>query len=138
MTSWLSSVRLALDARARPVAVFFRDDDAGWDRPALDRLLALFETHGLPIDLAIIPAVTDEALAAHLLVRRRSSGVHVGLHQHGWAHTNHEREGRKCEFGPSRPVREVEADLAAGRRVLLDRLAGALDPVFTPPWNRSG
>lgn len=136
MTTWLNPVRLALDARLRPLSVFFRDDDAGWERPALDRLLAEFEAHGLPIDLAVIPAVADETLATHLLARRRTSSARLGLHQHGWAHTNHEREGRKCEFGPSRRVCDVGADLTAGHRVLADRLADALDPIFTPPWNR--
>lgn len=136
MTSWLSPVRLALDARLRPLSVFFRDDDAGWIPSALDRLLTAFEVHGLPIDLAVIPAVADEALATHLLAWRTASRVRVGLHQHGWAHTNHERAGRKCEFGPSRRECDVQADLAAGHRVLADRFADALDPVFTPPWNR--
>ena len=37
------------------------------------------------------------------------------LHQHGLAHVNHEREGRKCEFGPARAAAAQRRDIAAGR-----------------------
>ena len=55
MTGWLDPLRAALDAREEPVTFFFRDDDAGWDDPALEALLDVFEPHGLPLDVAAIP-----------------------------------------------------------------------------------
>jgi len=57
------------------------------------------------------------------------------VHQHGYAHVNHEPEGRKYEFGVSRSAAEQSDDIAAGRELLGSQL-GDLAPVFTPPWNR--
>jgi peptidoglycan/xylan/chitin deacetylase (PgdA/CDA1 family) len=130
--SWLDPVRAALDEG--PVQVFFRDDDAGWGDEALWALLDLFERRGLPVDVAVIPAVLHRGLATALTSRVRGGGVHV--HQHGWAHVNHEPVGRKCEFGPSRSYAEQAWDIARGQAVLLDAFGELLDPVFTPPWNR--
>jgi hypothetical protein len=120
----------SLDSAASPVEVFFRDDDAGWVDDRLLRLVGLFERHALPLDLAVIPAELSAELAGELRTRR------VGLHQHGFAHVNHEREGRKCEFGPSRGFAEQRADIAAGQERLRALLGDRLDPFFTPPWNR--
>jgi hypothetical protein len=123
-------LRTALDAAPAPVEVFFRDDDAGWGDERLLELVACFEAHGLPLDLAVIPAELTPGLAERLRDRR------VGLHQHGCAHVNHEPEGRKCEFGPARGLAAQRADIAAGRERLRELLGDRLDPFFTPPWNR--
>jgi hypothetical protein len=120
----------ALDAAPTPVEVFFRDDDAGWEDARLLELVARFAEHGLPVDLAVIPAALGETLAARL----RDS--HAGLHQHGYAHTNHQPEGRKCEFGPARPRAAQREDIERGRERLRALLGPRLDPCFTPPWNR--
>jgi peptidoglycan/xylan/chitin deacetylase (PgdA/CDA1 family) len=130
--SWLDPVRAALDEG--PGTIFFRDDDAGWGDERLWALLDLFDRRSLPVDVAVIPAALHPALAAELTVRARAGGVR--LHQHGWAHVNHEPVGRKCEFGPSRDLPAQEADVARGQAVLRDAFGGLLDPVFTPPWNR--
>ena len=130
--SWLDPVRAALDDG--PVTVFFRDDDAGWGDERLWALLDLFDRRSLPVDVAVIPAALHPALAAELTVRARAGGVH--LHQHGWAHVNHEPVGRKCEFGPSRPYEAQAADVGRGQDLLRDAFGALLDPVFTPPWNR--
>jgi hypothetical protein len=135
MTAWLDPVRRALDVRATPLAIFFRDDDGGW---ADDRLFALLDTvalHGFPIDLALIPTAVGEPLAGDLLARIHG-GSSIGVHQHGFMHLNHEVEGRPCEFGPSRAARAQLGDIDAGRRALLDLFDAFLDPIFTPPWNR--
>jgi peptidoglycan/xylan/chitin deacetylase (PgdA/CDA1 family) len=131
---------LLLDAVRRndePVPVFFRDDDAGWDSAALRRLLELFRRHRWPLDLAVIPAALDDDLARDLR-RRWDAGDRLGLHQHGYDHSNHERVGRKCEFGPARPRHRQLDDLAAGRERLQRVLQHRLDDIFTPPWNRCG
>ena len=59
----------------------------------------------------------------------------LAFHQHGWTHLNHESEGRKCEFGPSRPKEQQYADLSQGRKNIEDLLDCAVE-IFTPPWNR--
>lgn len=124
-----------LDQRTTPLRLFVRDDDAGWRQDRLDALLELFHQYDAPIDLAVIPAVLTTSSADQLgRWRVRHSGV--GLHQHGYAHLNHEPAGsRKCEFGPSRLVDRQCADIAMGHEKLT-ALLGRIDPIFTPPWNR--
>jgi predicted deacetylase len=134
MTGWLDPLERALDAAPRPVAFFFRDDDAGWDDGALVALLDLFARHDVPLDLAVIPAALGSALARELRSRART-GL-VACHQHGFAHANHEPSGRPCEFGPSRSAAAQRRDLARGAHILREHLGESLAPIFTPPWNR--
>jgi peptidoglycan/xylan/chitin deacetylase (PgdA/CDA1 family) len=131
---WLDPVTATLDAASAPVDVFFRDDDAGWGTDRLLALLDVFARHDLPLDLAVIPAALDEELATELLRRRADQRLH--LHQHGYAHHNHEPEGRKHEFGPHRSREEQQRDIALGAARLRDLLDDATQPIFTPPWNR--
>jgi peptidoglycan/xylan/chitin deacetylase (PgdA/CDA1 family) len=135
VTDWLDPLRRVLDSSDQPVRFFFRDDDAGWDDPALASLLDVFEPAGLPLDVAAIPTATT-AQTAQLLNSRISTGRNdVTVHQHGFSHTNHETEGRKCEFGVSRDAERQRDDIARGREVL-GELFAELPPLFTPPWNR--
>jgi hypothetical protein len=78
----------------------------------------------------VIPLALDAGLASELRARP------VGLHQHGLAHVNHEREGRKHEFGPARDAAAQRRDIEEGRERLADLLGDRVDPIFTPPWNR--
>jgi len=136
MPDWLTPILAALDARATPCAFFFRDDDAGWDDARLFALLDCFAHHGIPPDLAVIPAALTSGLAARLLARMGNDAVRPGVHQHGYAHINHETTGRKCEFGADRSRAAQHRDIRSGLAILeaaFDRLA---DPIFTPPWNR--
>jgi hypothetical protein len=136
VTGWLAPVRAALDASARETTFFFRDDDAGWDDEALFALLDLFHVRGLPLDLAVIPAVLSPGLARDLARRATALPELLGLHQHGFTHANHEQAGRSCEFGAARPRAAQLADIAAGQRRLDRLLPGLVEPIFTPPWNR--
>ncbi len=133
MSTWLTPLRAALDEADRPVTLFFRDDDAGWDDDRLDGLLDVFVRHAAPIDLAAIPTAMTARLARGL--SRRPQAL-VGIHQHGYAHANHERAGRSCEFGPGRSREAQLGDIAHGRALLRRRLGAQLQPIFTPPWNR--
>jgi len=60
----------------------------------------------------------------------------VAVHQHGWAHVSHQRDGRRSEFGTARTPADKLRDLRKGRSVLSGLLEGAVEPFFTPPWNR--
>ena len=135
--NWLDPLRAALDAAPAPVACFFRDDDAGWDDDRLFELIGLFAGLGLPLDLAVIPAALGSGAARELRARIELAGGRLGVHQHGFAHLNHEPEGeRRCEFGPERPRGEQLRDIAAGQARLARLLGPAVEPIFTPPWNR--
>jgi hypothetical protein len=135
MADWYAPIRTALTQRADPCTIFFRDDDAGWNDARLAALLGRFAAHAVPIDLAVIPTALSRALIRDLL-KRISIGDPVGLHQHGYAHLNHETTGRKCEFGPSRSLVAQHIDIKTGRAVLGDIFGPLADPIFTPPWNR--
>src|SRR5215510_10591490 len=123
MSSWLDRVSQELDRTARPVAFFFRDDDAGWADRRLLALLDLFASHSVPLDVAAIPAELSQSIAAELRHRLDAAPERLAVHQHGYAHRNHEPEGlRKCEFGPSRNSTLQQNDLNAGKQRLFDLL----------------
>jgi hypothetical protein len=132
--AWLRPLEAALDAAAAPVTFFFRDDDAGWADARLATLLDVFARREVPIDLAAIPVSVTPPLARTLLARAERQPL--AIHQHGYLHVSHEVEGRRCEFGPNRPAAAQRGDIAAGRRRLEQLFGDALEPVFTPPWNR--
>ena len=125
--------RRASARRCSPAGEFFvRNDDVGRADEQLFTVLDIFADVDLPIDLAVIPRALTPRLAERLL--RRSQ--RIGFHQHGFAHVNHEPEGRKCEFGPARPVADQRSDIACGRERLKLLFGPRLQPMFTPPWNR--
>ncbi len=136
MPSWLNEIASVLDRVESPVRIFFRDDDAGWANDRLLSLLDKFAKAEMPIDLAVIPQCLECNLTDELLVRWQQGRHLLGLHQHGYSHTNHELSGRKCEFGISRAKSQQMADIANGQTFLKANLAEAFDPFFTPPWNR--
>jgi hypothetical protein len=133
---WLDELGRTLDASPRSVEFFFRDDDAGWDDERLFALLDLFARHALALDVAAIPCMMTPALAAQLRARINDAPDRVAIHQHGFAHLNHETEGRKCEFGGARPADLQQQDIVLGRRLLAELHGLPLGDIFTPPWNR--
>src|ERR1044072_595642 len=135
-TNWLDPLRKTLDQARAPVSFFFRDDDAGWEDARLFELLGLFANYNVPIDLAVIPKSISRQTAAFLRKRMETNREHVSAHQHGYAHVNHEENGRKCEFGESRSKVMQRADIAAGKALLNDLLGPVTESIFTPPWNR--
>ena len=134
MSDWLDPVRAALDASAKPVPFFFRDDDTGWENESLWELLDHSHANGVHIDLAVIPSELNTELANELCDRASTGLVH--LHQQGYRHVNHEKDGRKYEFGPSRSHDQQLADIAQGRAIIGGLLHPYVEPIFTPPWNR--
>jgi hypothetical protein len=135
-----TSLESALDQSPVRLDFFIRDDDGGWNDERLFALLERTRRVDVPIDLAVIPAATGGALATslqRLMAADDSRGVElIGIHQHGYAHTNHEETGRKCEFGPHRDRGLQRLDLVEGRERLRSLFGRKLDPFFTPPWNR--
>jgi predicted glycosyltransferase len=129
--SWLDPLRRALDMAPRSIPFFFRNDDVGWEDARLFALLGLFNNYDIPIDLAVIPKAISQITA-----RRLCKIGAVSIHQHGYAHLNHEPVGRKCEFGESRSREQQLADITGGKQRLLDLFGPITESIFTPPWNR--
>lgn len=119
-------------AAGRRPRLFWRDDDAVRDTPALGRLLDLARRHGAPVLVAAIPAGAEASLAAALARSPLATGA-----VHGWAHHSHSPVGQKpSELGTHRPVGTVLDELRAGRRKLLELFDGRLSALLVPPWNR--
>lgn len=134
MTSWsILADELARWGDTGLIAdLWWRDDDAVADTPALRRLLAVAE---VPVALAVIPADLQPNLIAALI--GRPAGAAVVALQHGFSHQNHEPAGRKkAELGAARDSTLVLADLAAGVKIMAETFGAAALPVLTPPWNR--
>ena len=136
ITGWLNPLRQALDESDTAVDFFFRDDDVGWANNEFRTLLACFGSYSVPIDVAAIPTALTGELADELCSLHAEAPSLIGVHQHGFAHTNHESFGRKCEFGSSRTHKDQYRDIQAGKMKLEAMLGSAFDPIFTPPWNR--
>lgn len=132
----LEPLEMALQSRSRPVTVFFRDDDAGWGNGALRALCERVSETGIELDLAVIPGALDRPAAAELIRLSRQFGSTLNFHQHGYVHTNHQQEGRKCEFGNERYIGLQRNDIGLGQKHLKEVLGELVDPIFTPPWNR--
>ena len=133
MTSW-DELQTALDgvaARGEAIRLWWRDDDAGRDHPALARLLELAECHDLPLALAVVPMWLD----AHTQARIAASPNATVL-QHGFAHANHAPpSGRSIELG-GRELETILVELERGRAMLADAFGCAFLAVLVPPWNR--
>ncbi|MEZ5425073.1 MAG: glycosyltransferase [Pyrinomonadaceae bacterium] len=134
--SWLRPVREILTREEGEVRIFFRDDDAGLGDERLFSLLDIFEKYRMRLDLAAIPKAVTRELAGKLTDRiRRSNGL-FSVHQHGFAHVNHEPDGRKCEFGKRRTTDRQFEDVSDGKKILSELFGPLVQPIFTPPWNR--
>jgi len=139
MNPFFDQVKSALEQRQRQnrwLNVFLRDDDIDEDEVSLRALLQICLRHNTPINLAVIPGRLTSAAASLLNDSLQQAPRLIELNQHGWLHVNHEREGKKCEFGASRNFAEQLADIAAGQARMNDAFGQNWFPVFVPPWNR--
>ncbi len=125
-----------LETGAKVRHLFLRDDDVDEDEESLRHLLDICASRGVPLNLEVIPDRLTKTGTQLLDTYARSLPRLFELHQHGWQHLNHEQEGKKCEFGPSRTFQEQLADIRQGKNLLGKTFQGLFFPAFTPPWNR--
>lgn len=112
--------------------LWWRDDDACSDTPALRRLLGLAREFRVPVALAAIATSADETL-----VDAVAASLEATVVQHGYAHRNHARAGeRSVELAAHRDRASVERELEEGRMRLAARFGGRFVPILVPPWNR--
>ncbi|WP_300037286.1 polysaccharide deacetylase [uncultured Roseobacter sp.] len=110
--------------------LWWRDDDATAQTPALDQLAQLADRSGLPVHIAVIPKPADSTLAQ--AVAERPCLIPL---VHGWQHVSHSPQGaKKAEFG--HPRAGAETELHDGLSRLRALFGPRLRPVFVPPWNR--
>lgn len=120
----------------KEIKIFLRDDDSDEDIEPLRHLLDISLSRQIPLTLAVIPGTLQDSAIRLLKNHKRATSTLLEVHQHGWMHLNHEKEGRKCEFGPSRGYEEQREDIATGKALLEQTFHGRFFPAFTPPWNR--
>ena len=116
--------------------IFFRADDVAIASIKQHRLLDIFARLDTPLCAAMVPAwMTPRHWEA---ISRAVQGKHhlFAWHQHGWNHLNHQREGKKQEFGPGAGLEAKRRAILRGRDKLVSILGERFLPVFTPPWNR--
>ncbi|MGD9015957.1 MAG: hypothetical protein PVH30_01145 [Desulfobacterales bacterium] len=126
----------AAAAMSGTTRVYFRADDVAVPGRRLASLMDLFIRHGTPLAMAVVPAWLTRPRWETIAAIGRPSRHLWCWHQHGWRHHNHEPEGKKQEFGPSRLVGDLRRDVDRGRRRLQSIMGSDFFPVFTPPWNR--
>jgi hypothetical protein len=116
----------------RRATLFWRDDDASALTAPLSRLAALAAESGVPLGLAVIPALFSAELARHRMP------ANVRVLQHGFAHVNHAGAGRReaSELGLHRPLEQVVGELVEGKRRLEDGFGVRFTPALAPPWNK--
>jgi predicted deacetylase len=129
-------LKSALASQTSPIRIFFRDDDVDEDEAPLRRLLRLFLERNTPVNLGVIPGRLTAECVELLAEAGAAAPALIELNQHGWRHQNHEREGRKCEFGASRNYAEQLADIEQGQARMTEAFGRNWFPVFIPPWNR--
>ena len=123
-------------ASKKPTYVFFRADDVAVPGNRFARLLELFTTYEVPLSLAVVPAWLTRLRWKNLKKPGQKSPGLWCWHQHGWRHVNHEKKGKKQEFGPNRSHDRIRKDILKGRHRLEILMEEFFYPVFTPPWNR--
>ena len=117
------------------IELFIRDDDVDSEEANLNRLISTGLKLRVPISYGIIPATLTQTVEKFLNSVKRSHPELIELHQHGWAHRNHEGDPGKGEFGPSRPYDQQFEDLEKGRVTLQQSFGDGFFPAFSPPWN---
>ncbi|MCF6248998.1 MAG: hypothetical protein L3J69_16820, partial [Desulfobacula sp.] len=99
-------------------------------------MMALFLKYQTPLCLAVVPSWMTRQRWASMQDFVIQGGDLFCWHMHGFRHMNHEKKGKKQEFGPERSYRELFDELSHGRNRLQTILGQMLTPIFTPPWNR--
>jgi len=119
-----------LDAQI-PVDIWWRDDDLVSPSPQFEKLCEITVDLNAPVLCSIIPKHASNKLALN------TSDPLIHFCQHGYAHVNHEKDHQlKNEFGQSRALDEVKADIQNGQKLLKQLEGSHLESVFVPPWNR--
>lgn len=131
-----ASITKGAEASQKSPKVFFRADDIGVPSSLFSAMINAFAHSNVPLGLAVVPAWLTPLRWETICNNIQTASPLWCWHQHGWRHTNHEKQGRKYEFGPSRSAPAKHNDILAGRKKLEALMGSDFTPIFTPPWNR--
>jgi len=110
--------------------IWWRDDDATSDTPALAQLAALARETGMQVHVAVIPDLIEPSLISAL-----QGSVELIPVVHGWRHVSHAPPGEKnAEFGHRRDA--AAGELQSALSVMKRHFGADLMKLFVPPWNR--
>ena len=105
---------LAAAGRQGPIPVFFRADDVAVPGKQFCKLVDLFSRYQVPLSMSVVPTwLTENRWKSIERLCNKNSKLWC-FYLHGWRHMNHEPSGKKQEFGPTRPIAEMEHDLVCG------------------------
>lgn len=134
---WVQPTMLNILESHPEVQIIFRADDIAEVDERFCLLMGLFLHHRVPLCLAVVP----DWLTRRRWEKMQQFDTNDRLwcwHQHGFAHVNHQKTGKKCEFADNRGEKALFNDIRQGREHLSTLLGNSFYPVFTPPWNRCG
>jgi len=115
--------------------VFFRNDDVGLfsSEPVSSELVNLTQTfieENIPISHGVVPEAVNEETVKWLLEVKSKYPHLIGIEQHGFSHTKHE----KGEFGGRRGYEEQKGDIMAGMEFMKHNFGVRFSWCFTSPW----
>lgn len=114
------------------VMLWWRDDDAVEDTPALQQLFSLVLKYDVPLSLAVIPDLLHNSLVE--AVKKQPI---VKTMQHGVRHENLAPEtAKKQELSSNASLQVLTEDIALGFEKMSAEFAEQFVPVMVPPWNR--
>lgn len=111
--------------------IILRNDDFGWEEPRFLRLYELCAQAAFTLSAAAIPEECRDLDSWQF-----EDAKYLELTLHGYAHRNHQLEGKKGEFMDARPLETALTELSIGHKFLQERYPDLYVPVFIPPWNR--
>lgn len=115
--------------------LFFRDDGLGRNPKEFARLVTLFARHDQKLNASAIPTLMSDEIIHASIPYSYQAAPFLQVVTHGFRHHNYENVGKQTEYGPSRNLEDVKAELEAGRKILSDRFENYF-PCFVPPWNQ--
>jgi hypothetical protein len=117
-------------AAGRPVAFWWRDDDASVVSSSVKKLFAMSASFKIPLALAVIPERAEPELFRLLHER-------VTVLQHGTDHRNRAAAGeKKTEYPTAESIDVALARISDGLGRLRVFAGEKFLPVLAPPWNR--
>jgi len=131
-------LRAALDkvSYRKTIPVYFRADDVAVPGRQFKDLVKVFRRHRVSLSMAVVPTWLTQSRWDITQELCRANPQLWCFYQHGWRHVNHEKEGKKQEFGSARARKDIHKDIIRGRDRLKFLMGSTFYPAFTPPWNR--